>query len=125
MNSKQVVLAFWEAMRSNDFVAASEWLTEDFEGQWPQSLERICGRKNFSAINTAYPADGRWEFLINAIVCEGDVVVTDVSISDGSVKARAITFSTVQNGLISKQVEFWPDDYEAPQWRAQWVKNLE
>ncbi|WED29479.1 nuclear transport factor 2 family protein [Vibrio sp. DW001] len=124
MNSKQVVLAFWETMRSNDFVAASEWLTEDFEGQWPQSLERICGRKNFAAINTAYPAEGRWEFVINAIVCEGDVVVTDVSISDGSVKARAITFSTVQNGLISKQVEFWPDDYEAPQWRAQWVKNL-
>lgn len=124
MNSKQVVLAFWKAMQSNDFVAASKWLTEDFQGHWPQSSEVIMGRENFAAVNTAYPAKGRWSFVINSIVCEGEEVVTDVSITDGDIKARAITFSTVQSGLICKQVEFWPDDYEAPKWRSQWVKHL-
>ncbi|MDV5054727.1 nuclear transport factor 2 family protein, partial [Vibrio sp. T13N] len=30
MNSKEVVLAFWDAMKTNDFTKASEWLSPDF-----------------------------------------------------------------------------------------------
>ncbi|HGS5465886.1 TPA: nuclear transport factor 2 family protein, partial [Vibrio parahaemolyticus] len=39
MNSKEVVLAFWDAMKTNDFAKASEWLSLNFEGFWPQSNE--------------------------------------------------------------------------------------
>ena len=122
MKSKEVVIAFWEAMKSNDFSEASNWLAENFEGFWPQSSELIIGRENFAAINSCYPAHGKWLFDVNSIECENDTVVTDVSITDGVQKARAITFHTVENGLICKQVEFWPDDFEAPDWRSKWVK---
>ncbi len=124
MNEKEVVLAFWKAMESNDFTYASEFLSEDFEGYWPQSSELIAGRENFAAVNTSYPAEGIWTFSIQSIVHEGSQVVTDVKITDGQLKARAITFHTVIDGLIKKQVEFWPDDYEAPEWRKQWVKHI-
>lgn len=124
MNSKDVVLSFWEAMRGNDFYAASQWLSEEFEGIWPQSSEIVRGRENFAALNSAYPANGKWDFTINSIVCEGAEIVTDVSITDGVQKARAITFHTVKNNLICKQVEYWPDNYEAPEWRAQWVERI-
>ncbi|PSU50146.1 polyketide cyclase [Photobacterium frigidiphilum] len=124
MNSKEIVLSFWEAMKSNDFYKASEWLSEDFEGVWPQSAELILGRKNFAEINSFYPAQGRWEFHLNSVICEGKQVVTDISITDGEQKARAITFHTIEKGLICKQIEFWPDDYEAPKWRAKWVKTM-
>lgn len=122
MNSKQVVLAFWQAMQSNDFAKAAEWLSSDFEGYWPQSGELTLGRENFTAINSYYPANGRWQFDIHSVVCESDTVVTDVSITDGVQKARAVTFHTVSDGLITRQKEFWPDEMEAQQWRAQWVK---
>ncbi|HDZ9145412.1 nuclear transport factor 2 family protein [Vibrio cholerae] len=122
MNSKDVVLSFWNAMKTNDFAKASEWLSLDFEGFWPQSGELILGRENFVAINAHYPANGHWLFDIHSIVCEGDSVVTDVSITDGVQKARAITFHTVENGLIIKQKEFWPDEMLPQAWRAQWVK---
>ncbi|EGQ7673987.1 nuclear transport factor 2 family protein [Vibrio cholerae] len=122
MNSKDVVLSFWNAMKSNDCAKASEWLSLDFEGFWPQSGELILGRENFVAINAHYPANGHWLFDIHSIVCEGDSVVTDVSITDGVQKARAITFHTVENGLIIKQKEFWPDEMLPQEWRAQWVK---
>ncbi len=55
MNSKDVVLSFWNAMKTNDFAKASEWLSLDFEGFWPQSGELILGRENFVAINAHYP----------------------------------------------------------------------
>lgn len=122
--AKETVLAYWEAMRSNDFSHAATWLSEDYVLDWPQSAERIIGRANFAAVNQAYPANGRWHFTLNAIVAESAQIVTDVSITDGSVKARAITFHTVENGLITKQVEFWPDDYPAPEWRHQWVESI-
>lgn len=32
MNSKEVVVAFWEAMKTNDFAKASEWLSPDLKG---------------------------------------------------------------------------------------------
>lgn len=121
MTPKEVVLSFWKSMESNDFDAASRWLSEDFKGDWPQSSELIIGRGNFVSINNEYPANGKWTFTLNSIVCETDTVVTDVSITDGVQRARAITFHTVESGLISRQVEFWPDDYEAPQWRSEWV----
>lgn len=123
MDAKQVVLSFWKAMESNDFCAASLWLSEDFECYWPQSSELIKGRANFAALNSAYPSEGRWHFTLNSIVVEGDQVVTDVSVTDGSRTDRAITFHTVCQDLICKQTEFWPESYCAPKWREQWVEK--
>ena len=125
MTAKEVVLEFWERMRSNDFGFAAEMLTKDYEGFWPQSAELIRGRENFEQINTAYPAKGRWAFDLHSIVVEGDEVVTDVSVTDGELSARVISFSTVRKGLIVKQVEFWPDPMPAAAWRRQWVEIVE
>lgn len=122
MKSKQVVEAFWDAMKSNDFSQVGQWLSDDFICLWPQSGEQIVGRDNFIAINSSYPAHGRWLFDIHSIVCDGDTVVTDVSVTDGVQKARAITFHTVENGLIRHQKEFWPDPMQAQSWRSQWVE---
>lgn len=120
----ETVLAFWQSMQSNDFAKAAQWLTDDFECHWQQTNERIVGRDNFVAINTAYPAKGRWHFTVNRIVTEGDQVVTEVDITDGHIQAKAITFHTVRNAQIKRQIEFWVDNYDAPQWRAPWVKPL-
>ncbi|HET9910566.1 MAG TPA: nuclear transport factor 2 family protein [Anaerolineales bacterium] len=123
--SKQILERFWTAMQTNDFVAASELLHDDYLLEWPQSGERIRGRANFVAVNVNYPAHGRWEFTIHRILAEGDEVVSDVSVTDGVLRARAITFSTVRDGKILRQTEFWPDPFEAPAWRAQWVEKIE
>lgn len=122
MKAKDVVSEFWKSMNGNDFFKAAEWLAEDFECVWPQSSEVICGRRNFAEINTSYPANGLWKFTINSLVAEGDQVVSDVSVTDGTVRARVITFHTIKNDKIFRQVEFWPDDFPAPAWRAHWVK---
>lgn len=119
---RDLVLQFWHVMQSNDFHAAAQRLSPDFEGVWPQSGEMIRGRENFASLNTAYPAKGRWHFTVNRCVAEGDAVVTDVTITDGDIVATAITFHTVKNDQITRQVEYWPDPYDPPAWRAQWVE---
>jgi len=124
MNNKQLIESFWSTMGTNDFYTVAQLLHDDYVLEWPQSGERIRGRDNFAAINTYYPADGKWTFKINHIVAEGDTVVTDVSISDGTKHDRAVTFSTVLDGKIWKQVEFWPEPFESPDWRTQWVEKI-
>jgi hypothetical protein len=46
-----------------------------------------------------------------------------VGVTDGVIEVRVITFSTVQGGLIVGQLEFWPDPFEAPEWRWAWVER--
>ena len=121
--AQAVVRRFWRAMASNDFYAASLCLTEDYRLHWPQSDEMIEGRKNFAEVNTAYPANGLWTFDLRRIVGEGDQIVTEVGISDGTMRATAITFHTVRGELIALQREFWPDPMPAPEWRAAWVRR--
>jgi ketosteroid isomerase-like protein len=125
MNSKQIVEDFWAEMATNDFYSAALLLHDKYVLEWPQSGERIRGRDNFAAINSEYPAEGKWRFQLNLIIAEGDTVVTDVSVTDGSRQDRVITFSTIRDGKIWKQVEFWPECFEAPAWRRQWIEIME
>jgi ketosteroid isomerase-like protein len=123
-SARQVVQRFWAAMQTNDFKAAGDLLHDDFLLEWPQSGERIRGRENFVAVNENYPAQGRWQFTIHRILAEGEQAVSDVDVTDGVVSGRAITFSIVRDGRIVSQVEFWPEPYEAPNWRAAWVEIM-
>lgn len=124
MNNKQILENFWATMETNDFHAAAQLLHDEYTLEWPQSGERIRGRDNFAAMNTAYPAEGKWTFHINHIAADGDLVVTDVSVSDGKLRDRCITFSTIRDGRIWKQIEFWPESFNAPDWRTQWVERI-
>lgn len=124
MNNKQILETFWATMETNDFYAAAKLLHDDYILEWPQSGEQILGRDNFAAINTNYPAEGKWRFTINQIMGEGNLVVTDVTATDGKTIGRAITFSTIRDRKIWKQVEFWPDPFEAPAWRARWIERM-
>lgn len=111
-------------MASNDFASVGTVLSDDFVLEWPQSHERIRGRDNFAAMNQNYPAHGLWRFTVNRIFGDGSQVVSDVSITDGVLQARAISFFMVECGLITRLNEFWPDVYPAPANRAQWVEKI-
>ncbi len=125
MNASEVVKRFWSLMATNDFYSVGEVLSDDFILEWPQSNERIRGRLNFARVNTEYPANGDWRFHINSLVGKDTQVVSDVSVTDGIVIARAITFFTVMNDKISKMVEFWPESYKAHANRAHLVEKME
>lgn len=121
----EVVREFWRLMGTNDFHAVGVVLADDFVLEWPQSNERIRGRERFATMNTEFPAKGPWAFTINRIV-EGEVeVVTDVSVTDGSRRDRAISFFTVRDGKISRVVEYWPEPYAAPAHRSHLVEPIE
>jgi len=99
-------------------------MSDDFTLEWPQSNERIRGRDNFAAMNEEYPAHGRWEFTVNRLFGNEDEAVSDVSVTDGVQRARAITFFSVVGGQIVKIVEFWPESFEAQPNRRHLVEPI-
>ncbi|MFT3892022.1 MAG: nuclear transport factor 2 family protein [Anaerolineales bacterium] len=120
----QVVQEFYRRMNTNDFNSVGELLDDDYVLEWPQSNERIRGRDNYVTMNKEYPAYGPWRFKINQIVGNGLEAVSDVSVTDGIQEARAITFTTIQDGKITRQVEFWPEKFEAPENRKHLVERM-
>ncbi|MEM8971240.1 MAG: nuclear transport factor 2 family protein [Pseudomonadota bacterium] len=120
--ASRFIEAFWDTMGTNDFAAASLLLSKDFEYYMPQSQEYMRGRDAFVAVNSNYPASGPWVFKVHSIIESNDRGVSDVSVTDGAIQARVITFHTVENGLITRQLEFWPDPYPAPEWRTEWTE---
>ena len=120
----EVVREFWRLMASNDFFSVGAVLADDFLLEWPQSGERIRGRERFALMNSEYPANGRWTFVVNRIVGGESDAVSDVSISDGVQNARAISFFTISDGKIARLVEYWPEPYPAPANRKHLVERI-
>jgi ketosteroid isomerase-like protein len=116
---------FWELMASNDFRSVGAVLSDDFVLEWPQSNERIRGRDRFAEMNENYPANGLWRFTIHRIVGNEMEAVTDVGVTDGSISARAISFFSVNGGKIFRLVEFWPEEYTAPENRRHLVEPID
>jgi ketosteroid isomerase-like protein len=125
INAVEVVRRFWDLMASNDFRSVGAVLAEDFILEWPQSNERIRGAERFALMNEEYPAHGRWSFTINRLVGGEGEAVSEVSITDGTQSARAISFFTVAHGKIKRLAEFWPEPYAAPANRKHLVEAIE
>jgi len=126
MDTREVLASYWAAMQDNDWDRAAAHLAEDAHTDWPCSGERVVGRADYAAIQATYPTTTHhYTFDIHRVVVEGDTGVSEVTVTDGQQTARVVAFSTVADGLITHQVEYWPTSYEPPTDRAHLVERIE
>lgn len=122
--NRGVVERFWREMDVAAFEAAAELLDDEYTCEWPQSRERIRGRSNFVAVNANYP--GRWHIAIRRILADGDQIVTDTVLTgDDGETVSAVSFFELRNGMILRETDYWPEPYDAPANRRQWVELIE
>jgi ketosteroid isomerase-like protein len=120
-----IVREFWRLMSRNDFRAVGDVLSAEFVIEWPQSRERIRGGERFATMNQEYPAHGPWTFTVQRVVASESEAVSDVVVTDGVQKARAISFFTIASGKIARIVEYWPEPFPAAANRAHLVETME
>jgi limonene-1,2-epoxide hydrolase len=120
------VSGFWAAMQANDWERAARHLAPKCVIDWPCSGERIVGRDTFVAVQARYPTNtGRWKFDVHRLVADGDVVVSEVTVTDGEQSARVVAFSELEEGQILRQVEYWPTAYEPMPGREDLMETIE
>jgi ketosteroid isomerase-like protein len=122
--AENTVREFWRLMATNDFHSVKAVLADSFSADWPQTNEHIPTPEAFCALNAAYPAAGPWRFTLNRLIATATEAVTDVTVTDGTTTARAITFFTVRDKRIQKITEYWPELTQPPFDRTQWTQPL-
>lgn len=125
LSPEAVVREFWRLMASNDFHSVAAVLASEFVLEWPQSRERIRGAERFCRMNAEYPTTGRWRFELQRLVADGESVVTQVDITDGTQTAQPVSFFTVRAGRITRLVEVWPEPFAPAENRRHLVEPMD
>ncbi|MGH2382674.1 MAG: nuclear transport factor 2 family protein [Candidatus Limnocylindria bacterium] len=107
----------------------SEMASEDLVQEWPQSGERIRGLDNVMAVNEGYEgATGMApKMTLRRIVKPGQVWVAEATIDygDGTPVSLVSILETGADGKITRQTDYFANPFEAPEWRRQWVEQME
>ena len=142
--NRKIVERYVEAIAANDWDAVSKLQRQDYVEEWPQSGERIRGRENLRAIMENYPgglvkggvstqrivgSEDRWalspSFTLHRIEGGGNAYTFEGEASYPSgdtVKVVAIVH--IVGGQIARQTTYFPQTFDAPQWRAQWIERM-
>jgi limonene-1,2-epoxide hydrolase len=113
VSNRELLIEFWAAMQANDWPGAAAHLAPECVIDWPCSGERIVGRDDFASMQARYPTStGHWSFDVHRLVADGDVVVSEVTVTDGQQSARLVAFSEIEGSQIARQIEYWPISYD-------------
>ena len=114
----------WRKLGAGDWDGARAMLADDYVQEWPQSRERIEGPDDALAINRNFPG-GMPTMTFRRATGSGELVVLEVDLHypDGS-RYQGVSVIQVHDGKVVKEVDYFAQPFDPPQWRAQWVKRM-
>ena len=115
--------AHWRASADGDADAEHSIYEDDAICDYPQSGERIFGRRNLQALRSHHP--GRPSgFQIKRILGSGELWVTEYSITyqDPGKPVYTVSIMEFRNGKVVHETQYFADPFPAPGWRKQWVQ---
>ena len=118
----QMLQAHWQASAAGDLDAEHALYAEDAICDYPQSGERILGRRNLQALRGHHPGKPSG-FEVRRIVGQGELWVTEYTITYQGRPAYTVSIMQFRNGKVVHETQYFADPFEAPAWRSQWVSQ--
>jgi ketosteroid isomerase-like protein len=115
--------AHWHASAAGDTNAEHNIYADDAICDYPQSGERILGRKNLQALRSHHPGKPSG-FNVRRIVGNGDLWITEYTIDYQGQQAYTVSIMEFRNGKVVHETQYFADPFEAPAWRSQWVQQI-
>jgi ketosteroid isomerase-like protein len=120
---REALNAHWQASAAGDLDAEHDIYDDDAICDYPQSGERIVGRVNLQALRGHHP-DKPSGFEVRRIQGEGNLWVTEYSITYQGRAAYTVSIMEFRDGKVVHETQYFSDPFEAPAWRSQWVQKI-
>lgn len=120
---REALNAHWQASAAGDLDAEHDIYDDDAICDYPQSGERIVGRVNLQALRGHHP-DKPSGFEVRRIQGEGNLWVTEYSITYQGRAACTVSIMEFRDGKVVHETQYFSDPFEAPAWRSQWVQKI-
>ncbi len=112
----------WAAADANDFDGEHAIYREDAVLEYPQSGERIRGRRNIQASRAAQPNAKR--FTVRRIVGNGDLWVSEFILSYDGKPSYSVSVMEFVDGKVARETQYFGDKFEPGPSRAQLVERM-
>jgi hypothetical protein len=112
----------WAASDANDFEAEHDIYREDAVLEYPQSGERIRGRRNILSSRAAQP--NRKRFTVKRIIGADDLWVTEFILSYDERPSYTVSVMEFRDGKVARETQYFGDPFEPGPSRAQWVERM-
>lgn len=113
----------WAASDANDFETEHRIYHEDAVLEYPQSGERIRGRRNIQITRSIQPNKKR--FTVRRIVGGGDLWVTEFILSYDGKPSYTVSVMEFTGEQVARETQYFADPFEASPARAQCVERIE
>lgn len=141
---RAVVDQLIRVLNGSNFRTLPEVLTDDCVWDYPQTGERIRGRKNIQALFENYPGGpsemdrasvtvigtDRWvmtpTFALVRLTGDGDdqTMILKIRYPDGSIW-WTVNFLHLASGRIDRWTAFFAPEFEPQSWRSSWVERID
>jgi hypothetical protein len=112
----------WVASDKNDFETEHDIYREDAVLDYPQSGERIRGRRNIQSSREAQPNQKR--FTVRRITGAGQLWVSEFILSYDGRPSYTVSIMEFLDGKVARETQYFGDPFEPGPSRAQWVERL-
>jgi hypothetical protein len=110
----------WDASDAGDFDAEHEIYREDAVLDYPQSGERIRGRRNIQQSRLAQPDAKR--FTVRKITGSGELWVSEFTLSYDGRPSCAVSIMEFSDGQIARETQYFAQPFEPAPSRAHLVE---
>jgi hypothetical protein len=114
--------AHWQASAAGDANAEHDIYDDDAICDYPQSGERILGRKNLQALRSHHPGKPSG-FKVKRILGNGSLWVTEYTITYQGRAAYTVSIMEFRNDKVVHETQYFADPFDAPAWRKEWVQQ--
>jgi ketosteroid isomerase-like protein len=110
----------WIASDANDFEAEHDLYRDDAVLDYPQSGERIRGRRRIQESRTVQPNKKR--FSVRRIIGNGDLWVTEFVLTYDGSPSYTVSIMEFRDGKIARETQYFCDPFEPGPSRAHLVE---
>ena len=111
----------WAASDANEFDAEHRIYRDDAILEYPQSGERIRGRRNIQASRAAQPNTKR--FTVRRVLGGGDLWISELVLTYDGKPFYVVGIMEFEAGKVVRQTQYFGEAFEPGPSRAQWVET--